>query len=174
MKSKIRIEYDFDKKEPYLEIRLPAYPKLAIADKPDSGILPDESPDLRDSMLKNFIQEIDSRLNDLVLQYPEKNTDNSVARIYLQKKIFDIQTPYIFLLPDGTAIHGYINLLNATKGILSFSPIFYQEPPRIGPQTGEGPEDQWETIHHPETSAYKDVRFEWNEERMKAKVIYKD
>lgn len=85
MKSKIRIEYDFEKKEPYLEIRMPAHAKTGINDRPDSGITPDESPDLRDSMLKNFIQEYDLYGKQLVLQYPENNTDNSVVRIYLQE-----------------------------------------------------------------------------------------
>lgn len=87
MKSKIRIEYDFEKKEPYLEIRMPAHTKPGINDRPDSGITPDESPDLRDSMLKNFIQEYDLYCKQLVLRYPENNTDNSVVRIYLEEKI---------------------------------------------------------------------------------------
>lgn len=174
MKSKIRIEYDFDKKEPYLEIRMPAYPKLAIADKPDSGILPDDQPDLRDSMLKSFIQELGLGGKQLVLQYPSNNTDNSVARIYLYDKSFDTESPYLFLLPDGTVMPAYINALNAEKGFISLS-TFKFNPAQL---TEHGPCDddgyEWKTIHHPQTSAYTDIRLEWNEDYTSAKVIYKD
>lgn len=69
MKSKIRVEYDFDKKEPYIQFYLEKETE--------------EAPDLRDEMLKALIQE--ASYNPIWVQYPPHNTDNSVPQIRVQE-----------------------------------------------------------------------------------------
>lgn len=68
MKSKIRVEYDFDKKEPYIQFYL---------EKDSEG-----EPDLRDGMLKSLIQS--ASFNPIWIWYPPHNSDNSVPQIRLQ------------------------------------------------------------------------------------------
>jgi len=63
MDSKIRVEYDFDTKEPYLQITL------------------GQSEDLRDQMLKHFVQSISLGSSYLGVIYPPNNKDNSVVQI---------------------------------------------------------------------------------------------
>lgn len=61
MQSKIRIEFDFDINQPVLRITLAK-----------------DSDDLRDTMLKSFIQKATLGDSMLYFQYPGNNTDNSV------------------------------------------------------------------------------------------------
>lgn len=70
MKSKIRVEYDFDKKEPYIQFYL---------EKDVEG-----EPDLRDGMLKSLIESASH--NPIWIWYPPHNGDNSVPQIRLQDK----------------------------------------------------------------------------------------
>lgn len=67
MKSKIRVEYDFDKKEPYIQFYLEKC---------------DEEPDMRDNMLKTLIQSANH--NPVCVTYPIHNGDNSTPQIRLQ------------------------------------------------------------------------------------------
>ncbi len=65
MKSKIRVEYDFDKREPYLQLYI-------------ESSWHGES-DMRDQMLKSFIEE--ANYKGVYIMYPENNQDNSVPQI---------------------------------------------------------------------------------------------
>lgn len=67
MKSKIRVEFDFDNKEPYLQ--------LYIEDTTD------DQPDMRDQMLKAFIEMAGDK--GLKITYPEHNPSKSVPQIRL-------------------------------------------------------------------------------------------
>lgn len=71
MKSKIRVEYDFENKEPYIQMYV-------------DGFNGNETEDLRDSMLKAFIEQANSNGVDLV--YPKNNTDNSVIQFRIKQK----------------------------------------------------------------------------------------
>jgi hypothetical protein len=71
MKSKIRVEFDFDKKEPYLQLYL----------EEDNQ---SEIPDLRDSMLKAFVQTASN--SGITIKYPETNVDNCCPQIRLISK----------------------------------------------------------------------------------------
>ena len=62
MKSKIRVEFDFDAKEPFIQ--------LYLDDTNDPGT----QSDMRDQMLKNFIEK--TTHTGLVVYYPEDNHDN--------------------------------------------------------------------------------------------------
>jgi len=62
MKSKIRVEYDFDKKEPYLQLFLE---------------VPEE--DLADRTLKHFIEE--GSKNGFEVIHPKNNENNNVPQI---------------------------------------------------------------------------------------------
>ena len=70
MKSKIRVEYDFDKKEPYVQFYL---------EKDLEG-----ENDLRDGMLKDLIQSGSG--HPIWIWYPPINGDNSTPQIRLQDK----------------------------------------------------------------------------------------
>jgi hypothetical protein len=67
MKSKIRVEYDFDKKEPYIQFYLEKEAEC--------------EPDMRDSMLKAFVQSASN--NPIIVTYPPSNQDNSVPQLRL-------------------------------------------------------------------------------------------
>lgn len=70
MKSTIRIEYDFDTKQPVLRI---------VQDK--------TSDDLRDQMLKSFIQEASFENSRLYVTYPEYlgRKDNHIVEIRCER-----------------------------------------------------------------------------------------
>ena len=73
MKSKIRVEYDFDKKEPYLQ--------FYIVDTNEPGT----ELDMRDSMLKAFIQDASNKDFHLNVEYPSTNVDNCCPQIRVNK-----------------------------------------------------------------------------------------
>lgn len=75
MQSKIRIEYDFDTKEPVLR----------ITHAP-------ESDDLRDTMLKAFIQKASWENSRLYVTFPEYSgrLDNSVVEIRCEQNIPEV------------------------------------------------------------------------------------
>ena len=64
MESTIRIEFDFDKQEPYLQIKLPNDTKVS---------------DMRDKMLMNFIENV-SRTGGCYISY-KKELGNSNPQI---------------------------------------------------------------------------------------------
>lgn len=69
MKSTIRIKQDFDRNEPFIQL------KLDTAN-------PDQDVDLADSVLIHFVQLASNR--GLELTYPEGNSDNKIVQIRLK------------------------------------------------------------------------------------------
>jgi len=94
MEGKLKIQYDFDLKEPFIEIKLC---------KPSQRANQDEDIDLRDSFLKHFVQEVTTMNRPLFMVYPSGNTDNSVVKIMLGSDPTDLQTksdwPFEYLFP---------------------------------------------------------------------------
>lgn len=96
MKSKIRVEYDFDKKEPYIQFYL---------EKDLEG-----ENDLRDGMLKDLIQS--GTGHPIRIWYPSINGDNSTPQIRLQDKntfITSMETFCHSLFKDNDKAHLEIN-----------------------------------------------------------------
>ena len=73
MKSKIRVEYDFDKKEPYLQ--------FYVVDTNTPGT----ELDMRDTMLKHLVQTASGDGGYMYATYPENNQDNSVMQVRVGK-----------------------------------------------------------------------------------------
>lgn len=67
MNSKIRVSYDYDKKEPYIKLQLAK-----------------DSDELADGHLKHLIEQINN--HGLRLQYPEKNGDNLNPEIRIGRR----------------------------------------------------------------------------------------
>lgn len=66
MNSKVNVEYDFDKKEPYIQL----YAEGPSQNQPD---------DMRDGAIKNLIEE--GARNGFVLVWPDENSDNKRPQI---------------------------------------------------------------------------------------------
>lgn len=93
MKSTLRIEYDFDTKQPVLRI---------VQDK--------NSDDLRDSMLKAFIEEASFENSRLYVTYPEYHgrIDNHVVEIRCERNPEEVRKGY--MIPDNsTAFREFLN-----------------------------------------------------------------
>lgn len=67
MKSKIFVEHDFDKNEPYLQLSI------------DAVVPPDQQPDMRDTCLKLFIER--ASYSKISVVFPSNTIDNSSPQL---------------------------------------------------------------------------------------------
>lgn len=70
MKSTIRVEYDFDEKSPYLQMRLEGHDE--------------ENGDFKDKLMQNFIEESNQEYNELSIEY--RGAGNYLPQIRIRKK----------------------------------------------------------------------------------------
>jgi len=76
MKSTIRVDYDFDANETFIQLNIPT-------SEPHHMVDVDVKLDLADKHLKNFIEQSSTRGLELV--YPNDNNDNSTPQIRLKQ-----------------------------------------------------------------------------------------
>lgn len=70
MKSTTRVEYDFDEKSPYLQLRLEGHDE--------------ENGDFKDKLMQNFIEESNQEYNELSLEY--RGAGNYLPQIRIKRK----------------------------------------------------------------------------------------
>lgn len=73
MKSTIKIEFDYDRKEPYIEVKL------------------QDTDDMRDRMLKSFFQQNGAGVTKLRLHYTYINENDPVNRIIVANITNDLK-----------------------------------------------------------------------------------
>lgn len=117
MLSKIRVEYDFDKKEPFLQFYL--------VEKSE------EQPDLRDQMLKSFIQNVNVE-GRLEVFYPVVNANSCAPQFRITNNHYVSDTSEDFLnflnkndipyIHEGThiTITKHVNLFNLGREFTNY------------------------------------------------------
>lgn len=110
MRSKIRVEFDFDKSEPYIQLFV------------DDTCPPNEQADMRDTMLKHFVQR--GNTEKIVIHYDPNANTNDYPQLRLVKEFPSV--PYILPVDYREEIEINHIKINATYHQSYGSDAFYE------------------------------------------------